>query len=69
MMMVTELAKDTVPQILLLISYSFEFNKTAKVGIKTNQLMAGWDNDYLLKFIDVIKPDCPVTLVQLCSNE
>ena len=28
--------------------------KTAKVGIKTRRLMAGWDNDYLLKIIGVI---------------
>lgn len=28
--------------------------KTAKVGIKTKRLMAGWDNDYLLKIIGSI---------------
>ena len=28
--------------------------KTAKVGVKTRRLMAGWDNEYLLKIIDVI---------------
>ena len=28
--------------------------KTVKVGIKTKRLMAGWDNDYLLKIIGVI---------------
>lgn len=28
--------------------------KTAKVGVKTKRLMAGWDNDYLLKVIGLI---------------
>jgi predicted transposase YbfD/YdcC len=28
--------------------------KTAKVGVKTKRLMAGWDNDYLLKIIGLI---------------
>ncbi|MCK5477710.1 MAG: ISAs1 family transposase [Methylococcales bacterium] len=28
--------------------------KTAKVGVKTKRLIAGWDNDYLLKFIGII---------------
>jgi hypothetical protein len=28
--------------------------KTAKVGMKTKRLMAGWDNDYLLKVIGLI---------------
>lgn len=28
--------------------------KTAKVGVKTRRLMAGWDNEYLLKIIGVI---------------
>ena len=28
--------------------------ETAKVGVKTKRLMAGWDNDYLLKIIGVI---------------
>jgi len=28
--------------------------KTAKVGVKTKRLMAGWDNNYLLKIIDLI---------------
>ncbi len=28
--------------------------ETAKVGIKTKRLMAGWDNDYLLKIIGAI---------------
>jgi len=27
---------------------------TAKVGVKTRRLMAGWDNDYLLKIIGII---------------
>ncbi len=28
--------------------------KTAKVGVKTKRLMAGWDNNYLLKIIGLI---------------
>jgi len=28
--------------------------KTAKVGVKTKRMMAGWDNDYLLKILGVI---------------
>jgi hypothetical protein len=28
--------------------------KTAKVGVKTKRLMAGWDNEYLLKIIGLI---------------
>jgi hypothetical protein len=28
--------------------------KMAKVGVKTKRLMAGWDNDYLLKIIGLI---------------
>ncbi len=28
--------------------------ETAKVGVKTRRLMAGWDNDYLLKIIGII---------------
>ncbi len=33
--------------------------KTAKVGVKTRRLMAGWDNDYLLKIIGVILTRLP----------
>jgi hypothetical protein len=28
--------------------------KTAKVGVKTKRLMAGWDNEFLLKIIGLI---------------
>ncbi|WP_245395068.1 ISAs1 family transposase [methane-oxidizing endosymbiont of Gigantopelta aegis] len=28
--------------------------ETAKVGVKTKRMMAGWDNDYLLKILGVI---------------
>ena len=28
--------------------------KRAKVGVKTKRLMAGWDNDYLLRIIGTI---------------
>jgi hypothetical protein len=28
--------------------------KTAKVGVKTKRLMAGWDNEYLLKIIGLV---------------
>jgi hypothetical protein len=29
-------------------------DESTKVGVKTKRLMAGWDNDYLLKILGLI---------------
>ena len=40
--------------IVLLLVNLIQAEKTAKVGVKTKRLMAGWDNDYLLNIIGLI---------------